>query len=89
MAKYAWRSGYATTWGGGIAFVIAGILGSGADFLIRSYINNVANIDTVGLFNAGYMMTMTYVGMVFAAMETDFFLVFRVLIITYLHLIRL
>ena len=57
----------------GIAFVIAGILGSGADFLIRSYINNVANIDTVGLFNAGYMMTMTYVGMVFAAMETDFF----------------
>ena len=41
--------------------------------MIRSYINNVANIDTVGLFNAGYMMTMTYVGMVFAAMETDFF----------------
>ncbi len=34
----------------GIAFVIAGILGSGADFLIRSYINNVANIDTVGFF---------------------------------------
>ena len=57
----------------GIAFVIAGVLGSGADFLIRSYINNVSSIDTVGLFNAGYMMTMTYVGMVFAAMETDFF----------------
>ena len=57
----------------GIAFVLAGILGSGADFLIRSYINNVAGINTVGLFNAGYMMTMTYVGMVFAAMETDYF----------------
>lgn len=57
----------------GIAFVLAGILGSGADFLIRSYLNNVASIETVGLFNAGYMMTMTYVGMVFAAMETDYF----------------
>ena len=36
----------------GIAFVLAGILGSGAE---------------------GYMMTMVYAGMVFSAMETDFF----------------
>ena len=57
----------------GIAFVLAGVLGSGADFVIRSYMNNVGGIDTVGLFNAGYMLTMTYVGMVFAAMETDYF----------------
>ena len=57
----------------GIAFVFAGILGSGADFVIRSYISNVAGIDTVGLFNAGYMLTITYVGTVFSAMETDFF----------------
>ncbi len=57
----------------GIAFVFAGILGSGADFVIRSYISNMAGIDTVGLFNAGYMLTMTYVGTVFSAMETDFF----------------
>lgn len=57
----------------GLAFVLAGILGSGADFLIRSFLSNVAGIETVGLFNAGYMMTMTYVGMVFSAMETDFF----------------
>ena len=26
-----------------------------ADFLIRSYLNNVAQIDTVGLYNAGYI----------------------------------
>ena len=57
----------------GVAFVLAGILGSLADFLIRSYLNNVAQIDTVGLYNAGYMMTMTYIGMVFSAMETDYF----------------
>lgn len=57
----------------GTAFVVAGMFGSGADFLIRSYLNNVADIDTVGLYNAGVMLTMTYVGMVFSAMETDYF----------------
>lgn len=57
----------------GIAFVFAGILGSGADFAIRSYLNTASTLHTVGLYNAGYMMTMTYAGMVFSAMETDFF----------------
>lgn len=57
----------------GIAFVIAGVMGSGSDFLIRSFLNNTTSIDMVGLFSAGYMMTMTYVGMVFSAMETDYF----------------
>jgi len=57
----------------GIAFVLAGILGSGADFLIRSYLNNKADLDTVGIFNAGYMMIIVYGGMIFSAMETDFF----------------
>ena len=57
----------------GIAFVLAGILGSGADFVIRSFLNTVSSLDTVGLFSAGYAMTMTYAGMVFSAMETDFF----------------
>ena len=57
----------------GLAFVLAGIMGSGAEFLIRSYLNNAASLYTVGLYNAGYMMTMTYAGMVFSAMETDFF----------------
>lgn len=57
----------------GTAFVVAGLFGSGSDFLIRSYMNNVTGIETVGLYNAAVMMTMTYVGMVFSAMETDYF----------------
>lgn len=57
----------------GIAFVLAGILGSGAEFVIRSYLNNVGDLEAVGLYNAGYMMTVTYAGMVFQAMETDYF----------------
>ena len=57
----------------GTAFVLAGILGSGADFIIRSYLNNVADIEAVGFYNAAFMMTMVYSGMVFSAMETDYF----------------
>jgi O-antigen/teichoic acid export membrane protein len=57
----------------GIAFVFAGIMGSGAEFIIKSFLNNTGSLDVVGLFNAGYMMTMTYAGMVFSAMETDYF----------------
>lgn len=57
----------------GVAFVLAGVLGSGADFLIRSFLSNRSSLETVGLYSAGYMMVMTYVSMVFSALETDFF----------------
>lgn len=57
----------------GTAFVLAGILGSGADFLVRRYLNILGSVETVGLYNAAYMMTMTYAGVIFSAMETDYF----------------
>ena len=57
----------------GVAFVLAGILGSGAEMLVRSYLNVAGNLDIVGLYNAGFMLTITYGGMVFSAMETDYF----------------
>lgn len=58
----------------GIAFVIAGILGSGAEMLIRSYLSvRSGGLDIVGLYNAGFMLTVTYASMVFTAMETDYF----------------
>ncbi len=57
----------------GIAFALAGIIGSGAEFIIRTYLNNTGSLTDVGLYNAGYMMTMTYAGMVFQAMDTDYF----------------
>lgn len=57
----------------GVAFVFAGILGSGAEMVIRSYLNVSSNLDVVGLYNAGFMLTVTYAGMVFSSMETDFF----------------
>lgn len=57
----------------GVAFVLAGILGSGAEFVVRSYLSTSGQLAAVGLYNAGYVMTMTYAGMVFSAMETDYF----------------
>ena len=57
----------------GVAFVLAGIFGSGAEMLVRSYLNVAGNLDVVGLYNAGFMLTVTYAGMVFSAMETDYF----------------
>ena len=57
----------------GVSFVAVGMMGSGMEFAIRSYLNVAGSLETVGLYNAGYMMTMTYGGMVFAAMENDYF----------------
>lgn len=57
----------------GLAFVLAEMMGSGAEFIIRSMLNSVADVETLGLYNAGFMMTMTYGGMIFSAMETDYF----------------
>lgn len=57
----------------GVAFVFAGILGSGADYIVRTWLNRTGGLDILGLYNAGYMMTMVYAGMVFSAMETDYF----------------
>lgn len=57
----------------GIAFVIAGILGSGAEFAIRAYLNINGGNEAVGLYNAGYMMAFTYAGMAFASFESEYF----------------
>ena len=57
----------------GVAFVVAGILGSGAEMLVRSYLNVHGDLDILGLYNAGFMLIVTYAGTVFSAMETDYF----------------
>lgn len=57
----------------GMAFVAAGICGTGADFVIRAILNQMASLEVVGLYNSGFMMTMVYAGMVFSAFDTDFY----------------
>lgn len=57
----------------GVAFIMSGIMTSGAEMLLRALLNAEADLDIVGLYNAGFMLTVTYSGMVFSAMETDYF----------------
>lgn len=57
----------------GLAFVAAGIMGSGAEFLVRTYINNQSGTEMVGLYNAGFMMVMTYSGIALAALDSEYF----------------
>lgn len=57
----------------GTAFILAGILGSGVEFLIRAYMVQRGSEADVGMYSAGYLLTVTYASMVFTAMETDFY----------------
>lgn len=57
----------------GVALVLAGVLGSGADFLIKTYLSHHTSQEAVGLYSAGYMMVMAYASLVFSTMEADFF----------------
>lgn len=57
----------------GIGFIMSGIMASGAEMLLRALLNAEADLDTVGLYNAAFVLTITYSGMVFSAMETDYF----------------
>ena len=57
----------------GLAFILAAAIGSGAEMAIRSFLNVMGDMEHVGLYNAAYMITITYAGMVFTAMETDYY----------------
>ena len=57
----------------GLAFIMAGVVGSASEMLIRFILNVQGGLDDVGFYNAAYMMTVTYAGMVFSAIDSDFF----------------
>ncbi len=57
----------------GISFTLAGMMSSGAEFLVRAFINTKGDLDMVGLFNAGVTIVIVYAGMVFTVMESDYY----------------
>ncbi|MDN5554020.1 oligosaccharide flippase family protein [Prevotella sp.] len=57
----------------GIAFSLACLAGSGTEYTIRSFLSTNASLEIVGLYNAGFMITMTYSGVAFSALEADYF----------------
>lgn len=57
----------------GITFVVCEIIDHIAKLSVQSYLNNIDSLDMVGLYNACRTMTLTYAGMVFSAMDQDYF----------------
>ena len=57
----------------GLAMSVSGILATGAAYVLRSFIMHNGGTVAVGLFQAGFVIINTYVGMVFSAMGTDYY----------------
>ena len=57
----------------GVAFTLAAMAGSGAELFIRGWLEMESGLGDVGLYNAGYLLTVTYMGVVFAAMDNDYY----------------
>lgn len=57
----------------GMSFVLAGMVNSGAELLVRAFLNNQGDLEMVGLFNAGVTIVIVYAGVVFSVMESDYY----------------
>ena len=57
----------------GFMLSLSGLITMGASYIIRIYISNSGGVEDVGLYNAGFAIIGTYVGLVFTAMGTDYY----------------
>ncbi len=57
----------------GFMISLSGLITLGASYIVRIFISNTGGIDQVGLYNAGFAIINSYVGMIFTAMSTDYF----------------
>lgn len=57
----------------GLVMTYNSMLVMGCSYLIRVFITRTGGISDVGLYNAGFGVVETYVGLVFTAMTTDFY----------------
>lgn len=57
----------------GFIISLTGLITLGVGYIMRIYINHQGGIADVGLYNAGFAIINTYVGLVFTAMGTDYF----------------
>ncbi len=57
----------------GLTFVITTVLSKVVLLFIMGYLNRVASEEMVGLYVSAYTLTMTYAGVVFSALDQDYF----------------
>lgn len=57
----------------GAAFMLAGLAGTLGQLAVRTLVQSELGLDGLGYFQAAWMISMTYIGFVLAAMGTDFY----------------
>lgn len=57
----------------GFMISLSGLFALAASYIIRIFIANQGTVADVGLYNAGFAIISTYVGLVFSAMATDYY----------------
>lgn len=57
----------------GFFISLQGILSVISAYVVRIFISNYGGLEDVGLYNAGFVIINTYVGLVFTAMGTDYY----------------
>lgn len=57
----------------GFMLSLSGLITTAASYIIRAYISNTGSLDDVGLYNAGFAIIGSYVGLIFTAMGTDYY----------------
>ncbi len=56
-----------------VAFILAAVVAALVEMLIRTFISNNGSIEDVGLYGAGFALTVTYTRFVFSAMDADYY----------------
>ena len=57
----------------GVAVVVAATIGQLAELILRAFLTREGQLDDVGLYNAAYTLTITYSGLIFASLESDYY----------------
>jgi O-antigen/teichoic acid export membrane protein len=57
----------------GFLIGLNGLITLGESYIVRIFINSHGGVADVGLYNAGFVIINTYVGLVFTAMGTDYY----------------
>lgn len=57
----------------GFMISLSGLITLGASYIVRIFISNTGGVEQVGLYNAGFAIVNTYVGLIFTAMSTDYY----------------
>lgn len=57
----------------GFMVSLSGLITLGASYVVRIFISNTGGVEQVGLYNSGFAIINTYVGMIFTAMGADYY----------------